>query len=380
MSVTYTTGSAELNVIRSKVPAFHKGYVDLTLRYRVAFPLMRKWGNLLLGVDISWARIWNAKNALPETEEWHDQPDQDFNPGPEQQQYTLQEGALICKDTLSEQQYEKVQGSRTQIINLYTEKLKDVQQSMQNKLNYQFYHGMSTGKNLGGLDLPLGTGTTSATTDIVAKPDTSYAGQATDVGAAGFWGTATGSAAITAPNASIGTDWPLNVHSGNAEYDWNSPLMLVNNGPWASGTSWSVNAFDQLKFYQSVQKQRGGKVTDPTAPLTAIMGGTRQREFSTLCEARNYRLEPVEEAKRMGMPRTLNHEDVWITCDSDVAENDCYFVQPDMLEFYTGPTYKNIWKVEGPFDFRPEFRFLYNCRTIGNFRLQPKFLGNSKDY
>src|SRR5690606_11710484 len=124
---------------------------------------------------------------------------------------------------------------------------------------------------------------------------------------------------------------------------------------------WSTNAFDVLRYWVSVQKNRGGKVADPSAPITAIMGEEMHRQFKTLCDARNYTVNEVKEAYNMGMPRTFYFEDTWVTFDSDVRHDTAYMVQPDMMEFYTGPRHKNIWKMDGPFEFKPELRNLYLC-------------------
>lgn len=374
MATVSYTHDAILSVVRSKVPIWHKDAVDCTLRNRTVFPLMRKWGNLMLGVEISWARIWNIKSKLPETEEWLDNPDQDFPSGPEQEQYQLTPGAYIAKDSLSEQQYEAVLGSKSQIYNLYTEKAVDCQTSMANKLNYAAIKGDGTGRQMSGFDTFLTTGTTAAATDIVAKPDDSYAGQDTDVGAEGTWSTNL----TTSPNASIATDWPEG--QGSPEYDAKSPLQLVRNGPWTNGNTWPNNSTQIFRYACSVQRHRGAKVADPSAPLTFLCGERMEREWREFAEARNYRLEPVKEAINIGMPQTVYFENSWVTSDYDVLPNEAYIVQPDMIEFYTGPSYKQIWKMDGPYEFKPEFRHLYSCRTIGNFRFQVKFLGNIKDY
>jgi hypothetical protein len=373
LSVTYNA-EAILAVVKSKVPVWHKDAVDCTLRNRTIFPLMKKWGNLLLGVEISWARIWNMKDKLPETEEWLDNPDQDFPSGPEQKQFSLNPGAYIAKDSLSEQQYEAVLGSKSQIFNLYTEKAVDVQTSMANKLNYAAIRATGTGKNMSGLDTFLTNGTTVAATDIVAKPDDTYAGQDTDVGAEGTWSTNLS----TKPNASIATDWPEG--QGSPEYDSNAPLLLVRNGPWTNGSVWPANSTQIMRYAASVQRHRGAKIANPSAAMTFLMGERMEREWREFAEARNYRLEPVQEAINIGMPKTLYFEDSWVTQDYDVLPNMSYILQPDMCEFYTGPSYKQIWKMDGPYEFKPEFRHLYACRTIGNFRWQPKFLGSIKDY
>src|SRR5690606_30616090 len=226
MDVTYST-DAVLQVVRSKIPALHKDSVDGTLRNRIFFPLMKKWGNLMLGVDVSWARIWNAKNKLPEVEEWLDTPDQDFTSGPEQQQYSIGVGGYICKESMSEQEIEMASGSKTQIYNLHMQKAADVQQAIANALNHAALHGTGTGKKMSGLDVVLGTGTATAATDIVAAVSGNYAGQNLSVGVEGSWGSLT---LDRAPNASIGNDWPENPEGKSSEYDWNTPLRLVANG------------------------------------------------------------------------------------------------------------------------------------------------------
>lgn len=374
-NITYTTEAA-LQVVRSKVPSFHKDAVDLTLRNRIAFPLAKKWGNLMLGVDVSWARIWNAKNKLPDVDAWVDTPDQDYASGPEQQQYSIGVGGYISKDTLSEQEFEMISGSKTQIINLYTEKAVDVQTAISNRLNYAFLHGTGTGREMSGMDTFLATSTTAAATDKVAKPGDTYAGQSTAVGVEGTWN----SDLTTPPNASIGNDWPENPYSVSPEYDWNAPLILVRNGAWDSGNEWNTNAFEVMRYYCGVQRNRGAQVTDPSAAITAICGEAAFREFRTLCDSRNYRLEPVQDAINIGMPRTFYFEDTWMTFDSDVNTNQVYMVQPDMMEFFTSPGFKNIWKLDGPYEFKPEMRHLYNARTLGNWRFQPKFHGLIKDF
>lgn len=375
LTVSYSA-EAILPVVRSKVPVWHKDAVDCTLANRTIFPLMKKWGSLLLGVEISWARIWNMKDKLPETEEWLDNPDQDFPSGPEQKQFSLTPGAYITKDSLSEQQYEAVLGSKTQIFNLYTEKAVDVQTSMANRLNWSFLKAPGTGKHMSGMDTFLTAGTTVAATDIVAKPDDSYGGLDTDVAAEGTWSTNLGTGNF--PNASIASDWPEG--QGSPEYHSNAPLMLVRNGAWSNGAVWPNNSTQIMRYAASVQRHRGARVANPSAAMTFLMGEKMDREWREFAEARNYRMEPVQEAINIGMPKTVYFEECWITQDYDVLPNEAYILQPDMIEFYTGPSFKQIWKMDGPYEFKPEFRHLYACRTIANWRFQPKFLGNIKDY
>lgn len=375
-TVSYTT-DAVLNVVRSKIPAFHKDSVDVTLRNRIFFPLMKKWGTMALGVDVSWARIWNAKNKLTDAEEWVDTPDQDFESGPEQQQYSIGVGGYIKKESMSEQEIEMASGSKTQIFNLHMEKAADCQTGLANKLNYEALHGTGVGKRMSGIDAMLGTGAATAATDIVASVSGTYAGQNLALGVDGTWGSLT---LPTAPNATLANDWPENPGAKSPEYDWTTPLRLVVNGPWESGREWKLNCFELLRYWCSVQKNRGGKVTDPSSEVTALMGERMHREFRTLAEARNYRLEPVQEAINIGMPKTVYYEDTWVTFDSDVAHNVCYMLQPDMIEFFTSPKFKNIWAMDGPYTFKPEFRDLYAARTLGNFRFHPKFFGDIRSY
>lgn len=372
---SYTTAASQ-TVIQAQIPVFLKDFMDLTLRNRVAFPLLRRWGRIMLGVDISTNRVWNAKVDLPLTEEWPDVPHHDFPAGPEQKQFSLDAGSYRTPESMSEQEKNRNRGPGM-IYDIHAQKAKDCQQSHANRLNYEFYHGTGAGSRMTGLDGLLTEGTVAPATDIVAQPNDSYASQDTDVGAEGSWTTTSG---LTNPSAAIGTDWPENVHGGTSLYDWNSPLKLVRNSPlWDEGSDFNNNCTELIRYWHSTQKDRGGQVVDSSAPITFVMGKDSHNAMKTLLEARSYRLEPVAQALRMGMPQgTYYYDDCWFTTDSDVQSDRTYCIQPDMIEFYSA--YKQLWDLKFT-AFHPEHRDIWDAVSHGNFRFGScKFFGDIKDY
>lgn len=373
-TVSFDT-NAILRVAQTKVPSSHKKAIDLTLRNRCAFPMLKKWGRMKLGIDISVGQYWNARVDLPEDREWPNNPDQDYDPGPAQDRYFLDIGSRIVTDSISEQDLARVAGSKTQIIDLYADNLTAVNQAMGNGLNKQFIEGTGTYPQMGGLNYVLSAATATPATDIVARPTGTYATQNMTPGVLGTWT----SDLATAPNATIGTDFPNG--SGSSIYDAHTPLRLVINGAWpeTESSEWASNCTEILQYLQGVMKKRGAAVVDSNARFTLLMGEILHRQLKRFLEARHYSLEPVAEATRMGMPDTFNYEGLWFKTDSDVPDNRFYGLQPDMMEFYTAPLYPDMWKTD-VFEFSPESRSLYKARTMANFRFQPKFLCDGQSY
>jgi hypothetical protein len=372
---SYDTAAVE-RVIQAKIPIFLKGFNDATLRNRTLFPLLKKWGRVMFNAPLSTNRVWNAKVDLPITTEWPDSPNHDFPAGPPQKQYSLDAGSYRTADSLSEQQKNRLEGPGS-IYDAHAQIAKDVQQSHQNRLNYDGWHGTGSGTSMTGFDGLLGAGTVVVATDIVAEPTATYAGQSTEPGVEGTW---TDTVGVTAPSAAVGTDWPGNVLDGSSLYDWNSPLKLVRNSPlWNEGADWKDNCTELLRYWHSTQKQRGGQVMNSGAPITFAMGRESMVDLKTYLEARNYRHEPVSESLRMGMPQGgFWFDDCYVNTDSDIADDVTYCIQADMLEFYS--KYGQLWDLKFT-SFHPEHRDLWDAVSHGNFRFgSAKYFGDIKDY
>lgn len=383
-TVTQTfTSDATILEIRSKVPAYMKKASELTQQNRVVLPLMRKWGTLMFGKDISWSSVWNAVTQLPQVRTWSDDVLPMFQPGPNPIQFNLGDGSYEADDKFTHMQYLRMQGDRTKIQDYYKEKSKYLATSMGNNFNFEFLHGSGTGRRITGFDAVLTTsGGTNIAADIVAVPDSSatYAGQTLRPGARGGSWPATLS---TKPNANLATDWPIignqtTYDPARTDYDATAHLILnTTSTSWESGATWKENCEEVLRYYISVQKQRGGLVSDPKAPINVLCGEKRLREARTFFSAKNYALLPVPEAMEWGMPETVKFEGAWLNTDSDVGSDVAYCIQPDMVEYVT--PMPDLWETQGPEYQMALTAYLYLLLAIGKMRMQPKFLGALKD-
>lgn len=382
-TVTQTfTSDATILEVRSKAPNYMKKAAELIHQGRAILSLMRKWGTIKTA-DISWADVWNAVSQLPEVREWADDVLPMFSPGPNPIQFNLGDGSYIADDKFTEMQYLRMNGERGRIQDYYKDKSKYLAQSMGNKINFEILHGSGTSRRITGLDAPLTTsGGTNVAADIVATAGSSatYAAQKVQPGARGGSWPATLS---VKPNAALATDWPIIGNQTSydptmTEYDATAPLKLNSTSTsWTSGATWALNCEEVLRFYLSVQQQRGAKVSDPTAPVNVLCGEQRLRQAKTYFAAKNYALIPVEEARDWGMPATVKFEGAWLNTDSDVGSDVAYCIQPDMIELRTPQA--DLWAVHGP-EWKMEYTaYLYLLLAIFKLRLQPKFLGDIRD-
>lgn len=381
MSTTqsYTT-EATLDVIRAKSPAFFKKASDLTIRNRLINALCRKWGVYNMNADLSWVHVWDVLYKLPTVSTWSDSTDIVFSDHQALEQFQISEGAYISTDRMTHIQFEQLKGERTRLVNRYKQKSDNLVKAVRNNFNNQILHGdpASNPRAFSGFDTCLADDGATVAADLVARPDDTYATLGTaPQSSGGNWSTDL----TTPPNAVIATDWPegQGTGDGSSEYDFTSPL-LVNDGSsnWASGNTFDANAEEVVRYYCTAQYHRGGHVIDSSAPLTLLMGVRKYRQFLEYFSARNHQFIPIPDAVDLGFPKTLYFEGAWIAQEYDVASEDCYCIQPDMLEFYT--SYNDLWRVEGPYYFRPELSHLYSVTQLGNFKLQPKFQGRIKTY
>lgn len=377
------TSDATILEIRSKVPAYMKEASDLTMQNRVLLPLMRKWGTILTGKDISWSSVWDAVTQLPQVRPWSDDVLPLFQPGPAPIQFNLGDGSYEADDKFTQMQYERFKGDRTKIIDYYNRKSKDLVKAMGQNFNFEFLHGSGTGRRITGFDTVLSlTSGTNVAADLVALPGSaiSYAGQLLRAGARGGSWPATLS---VKPNANLATDWPIIGNQTSydptmTDYDATTPLVVnTSSTSWDNGTSWKSNCEEVLRWYLSVQQQRGGVVSDPKAPIDVLCGEKRLREAKGYFSAKNYALLPVQEAMDWGMPDTVKFEGAMLNTDSDVGSDIAYCIQPDMINYCTPQD--DLWSAQGPEYVILVTAYLYLVTAIGKMQIQPKFLGQLKD-
>lgn len=384
-TVTQTFESdATILEIRSVVPEYNKKAAQLIHQGRVLLSLMRKWGTIVKK-DISWSSVWNADTQLPQISEWADDVLPSFEPGPNPIQFNLGDGSYKGSDKLTEMQYERMGGGRLQIQEHYNDKMKKLVVSMGNKFNFEFLHGTGTSRRITGLDTILTvSGGTNVAADKVLLPDSSqsYAGQLLRPGArGGSWPTT--SAVAVKPNANLATDWPIIGNQTSydptiTDYDATSPLIInTTSSSWDSGATWAQNCEESMRYYLSVNKQRGGMVSDSSAKHNILCGEQRLRQARDYFSAKNYALLPVPEAMEWGMPDTVNFEGAMLNTDSDVGSDVAYCIQPDMLSYHT--PHEELWKAFGP-EFKMELlAYLYLLVALGKLKMQPKFFGQLKD-
>lgn len=379
-TVTQTfTSDATILEVRSLAPEYNKKAAQLIHQGRVMLSLMRKWGTIVRK-DISWASVWNADTQLPQISEWADDVLPSFEPGPNPIQFNLGDGSYKGSDKLTEMQYERMGGGRYQIQEHYNDKMKKLVVSMGNKFSFEFLHGSGTARRITGLDtvLSLSSGTNVAA-DKVACPGAAitYAGQTLRPGARGGSWPAT---LLVKPNANLATDWPIIGNQTSydptiTDYDATSPLIVnTTSTSWESGATWAQNCEESLRYYLSVNKQRGGMVADSQAAVDVLCGEQRLRQAREYFSAKNYSLLPVQEAMEWGMPDTVKFEGAMLNTDSDVGSDVAYCIQPDMLSYHT--PYEELWKSFGP-EFKMELlAHLYLIVALGKLKIQPKFQGS----
>lgn len=366
-----------LEQVAAQMPVYMKGYLDLTSRNRVMRKIMDEYGMISYNDNLSYALTWNIADVLPAVSDFDDGP-LSFNSSPALDRMTVIPRYKKTTARLGYLEWFENSWNDTQLVNLMQKRIEDCATAMANYFNQGFFDdGEATGaKNLHGIESFFGVqGSGDTAADRFLRPDDSYGGQDTDLGAAGgSWGSGTNEYNATLSSSSI--SWPIG--AGDPRYDRCSPLLVnITSTGWGSGTaSWRANCEQIMRLTQQVQIDRTGKSRKGGMRLHLLSLQLLNDLMEHLSD-RNYVVEPLAESTEYGIPEVFNFEGCGFATDTDVPAQTGYFLDTGMIEFRCGKgelvspvaeDYKNALMYS-----HTENAYIGAWWMPGNFRHQPKF-------
>lgn len=365
-----------LQMIASTITEYAKGASDETIRERILLALMQRYGKITYdhaGKDCAW----QVEYSQPNLHQAGDGTEYVFDEHVADKQLTLPWRGYYMSDRLTEKQRLMNRGAQA-LINLYAEKGPRLLKAIKNKFGGELYKdGNSTGREnaIHGFESCLAEGTTVAA-DKVAKPNDSYAGLSTALGAyGGAWSANLG----TSPNASAATDWPFG-NSSTPEYDFISPKMFnASSTNYPGGASpnnkWSVNCEYVLRdAVLTVRNTTGGK-----DPLLVVMGVDWYSQLENVLAARFRTTTPTKESDDLGFGgTTLQFEGATIHTDFDCPAGTAYGIKVGTPELAC--LYGQLFNAEGPEKDFVSNSYLFRVGFFGNLKLKPRHMLKIKEY
>lgn len=372
-TVLPSTVTAALSVVNTTAPKYFKEESDLTMRNRVVLALMEKYGVIEYNANIGHSSVWTVKYKNPTTSPFTNRQDIRFGASQNRKQLTIEPRYYHGTESLSYHEAQQNSATELQIVSLMDKKQEDLAMSMKNTFCSKFFNdGYTNTSWFHGIDSCMGTGTTVAA-DKVAQPSDTYGGLSTALGAvASSWS----SDLATSPNANAATDWPFG--QGDAQYDYISPLILnTTSTSWSNGTAFADNCEEVMQYMKNAQDHRVGKEMRTNSPYVHLLASDYFNSFEAFFRPRQEIMVPLE-AQELGFrDNVFNFDGTWVTPDYDVPSSSGYYVCPEQMEFFTPNA--QLYDVEGPVWSTPDQAYLMISICAGNYRLQPRFLGNYEE-
>jgi hypothetical protein len=359
-----------VNRVRDIAPKYWKGASDLTVRNRLTFYIMNRYGRMSFNAR-SHSQVWNAKIKQPQVLPLVDNVPLEFVNQDTDIQFYIGIKGMGVTDTMPELEYLLAQGAPEQIVDRYNRKSADMTESLEQRLQKSFYTDGNDAANAYdyvGIKTALGHGTV-AVGDKVAVPSGTYAGQSIALASNG----GTWSAALaTPPNSTIAKDWPFG--QGSSEYDGTSSMTwnYASSQFGTSSTTWEDNAVRCVTEAATALVHRGGYANGGGAPLVCVMASEMFIALKHSFRSQNRQLMPYRDGD-LGFPQdTIMVDGILFMSDYNVPAGEAYMFAPQYMEMFN--VHPNIYKEYGP-EFSMIHRgFLYMATAYGNFKWQPKYL------
>jgi hypothetical protein len=359
-----------VNRVRDIAPKYWKGASDLTVRNRLTFYIMNRYGRMSFNAR-SHSQVWNAKIKQPQVLPLVDNVPLEFVNQDTDIQFYIGIKGMGVTDTMPELEYLLAQGAPEQIVDRYNRKSADMTESLEQRLQKSFYTDGNDAANAYdyvGIKTALGHGTV-ALADKVAVPSGTYAGQSIALASNG----GTWSAALaTPPNSTIAKDWPFG--QGSSEYDGTSSMTWNYSSSQfgTSSTTWEDNAVRCVTEAATALVHRGGYANGGGAPLVCVMASEMFIALKHSFRSQNRQLMPYRDGD-LGFPQdTIMVDGILFMSDYNVPAGEAYMFAPQYMEMFN--VHPNIYKEYGP-EFSMIHRgFLYMATAYGNFKWQPKYL------
>lgn len=308
----------------SSIPDYERGAQDLTIRNRLFLAMLQKRGRITYNHSGTKC-VWDAIISHPQATGWIGQS-LEFGSHNPLIQFESDWRGLINTDAMDIMTFMKNKGDKTQLVNVLRTKIDGVMTGLRNSFTGELFNDGSDDMKPLGLRSFLGAGTV-VVTDKVAAPSDTYAGRSTVVGSqGGSWET---TAAITAPNASIGNNWPW--PRGTPEYDCTSPkLVNVVSTAWTATNTWLANAWRVLNTTRNWLKVDGDK---EHMPDIALLSADYYDGWQQCAETKSHIILPHRESSDLGFGDVMNMEGMAVQgADFDVPASQGFVMNLNTVE------------------------------------------------
>jgi hypothetical protein len=367
-AIPLTLADVAYDIQINQLPNWIRAVEDMTMRTGFLYPRLSQQGGIANEPGCAES-IWKLKVRLPEVRPMSNHGGLSFQPT--QTEIQMRTGLRAMETTESMSLMDQwINSGPNALRKMVNDKGTDLRKAMQKMFMEDVWQsGESTGRTnrYHGIETGLGAGTV-VVADKIAKPDGTYAGQATDLATnGGFWSADLG----TPNNANLAKDWPDG--SGDDSYDCTSPL-LVNTGSTSWGTSSNshkVNLFRAISQAQVWLTQlRGG---DGSPDLCACDSWS----FQGLRESQEAKTRLVQETPStidIGLPGyrgAVNLDGLTIYPDFYCPVSTCYMMSTSKIQVVNALPSGNLFETRGPMEI-PQMTFasIWALFTYGNFRFK----------
>ncbi len=352
--------------------SYIKGSLDETLRKRIYLAMLKQKGRIKFGADGKDLN-WDVQFDEHPFESFADMGAVTFERHNLYQQLSLDWRGYKMSSLVSLKQ-ELMNRGTSAIVNQFATELGKMKEAFDNRIGAEFFidgNAVGAQNRMHGLESFCGSGTTVAT-DRIAQPSDTYGGKNTNLGdQGGRW-----SAAGTAPNAAVATDWPNG--SGDVSYDYMTPKLLnYSSTAWnATGTtSWEDNCIKVLRQGILWLTSTGGSTGEVDMFLC---NQSMKYDLMNRMESKTRIDIPMAAGAELGITGTLNFEGVGVHSDFDIAANTGYLVNFDKMEMMC--MFDQFYDSYGPEWSLKDVAYLFLLIYFGNMRFRPKHFGKVAAY
>ena len=356
-----------IGIIETTRHKYMKGASDLTIRRRLLLAMLKRRGRIFYNASGDECR-WQVEFSQPPVSSYNDSGVIDFSNHDAYRQLGVDWRGYIATDSMSMKQQRMNRGDEA-LVKVFQNKQNNLSKSLDNNFAGEMYRdGSAVGREnaIHGAETFMGDDGATVVGDRVARPDTTYGETALSTAPGAYGGT--WSSDGTAPNATIGTDWPDG--QGDSEYDFLMP-KLINWGSTAWGTSsalWEDNCWRVISQTITWLTTTGGDDGMPTLiPLASnlFQGYKNAQETKTRINI------PHKESQDLGFGMVLNQDGVGIYPDYDCPIDTGYAFNLSTIAIYS--LFPELFWMEGPDrDPRTGWSYLWGTGFYGNATYQPK--------
>ena len=364
-----------IGIIETTRHKYMKGASDLTIRKRLLLAMLRNRGRLTYNHSGDELR-WDVEFSQPPVSAIGDGGVIDFSNHDAYRQLGVDWRGYVATDTMTMKQQRMNRGDEA-IVKVFSKKQGNLMKSIRDNFCGELYRdGSAAGRenNIHGVETFCGDDGNTVVGDRIANPSDTYGETSLSTAAGNLGGS--WSSDGTAPNATLGTDWPDG--QGDSEYDYLSP-KLVNWGStsWGTGTNtWEANAWRVVSQTITWLCLTGGDEANPT--LMPLAGNLFQG-YKNAQEVKTRITVPHKESQDLGFEMVLNQDGCGLYPDFDCPINTGYAFKLETIEVCS--LFPELFWMQGPDrDPRTQWSYLWGTGHYGNVKWSPKHVAKMANY